>query len=183
VSDSAKDESSGACHGPRKRDGKYWTRYAFDLKHHARISEYFSNVTQEVLAERLMQMSDEQRQQMLRNALVLSREVQRLRAGAQQVYSKIPHEPAQQAERVRLARPPRLAFAGFFRMVLKPAAYKRYVEPAIADMHEEYFACLARGDERGAKLAVIKGNLYAIPGWAWAVLAQVVLKLIEWIRA
>lgn len=79
----------------------------------------------------------------------------------------------------KLVRPPRLVYGPLLQCLLRPSAYKRYVEPHVADMHEEYFACLAKGDERGARWAVIRAHLYVIPTWAWALIARV----IEWIRA
>jgi hypothetical protein len=142
------------------------------------------------------QLSEEQRQRVLLAAPILKDDRamrEDLAAEARRhtmlmlrnhiVHRMSSHVLPERAKPVRLARPPRLAFAGLARLVLRAAAYKRYVEPAVADMHEEYFACLKRGDEGGAKIAVIKGNLYAVPGWAWALLAQLVLKLIGWIRA
>lgn len=79
----------------------------------------------------------------------------------------------------KLVRPPRLVYGPLLQCLLRPSGYKRYVEPHIADMHEEYFACLAKGNERCARWAVIRAHLYVIPTWAWALIARV----IEWIRA
>lgn len=79
----------------------------------------------------------------------------------------------------KLVRPPRLVYAPILQRFLRPAAYQRYVEPHIADMHEEYFACIAKGDERGARWAVIRAHMYVFPTWGWALLARV----IAWIRA
>lgn len=78
-----------------------------------------------------------------------------------------------------LLRPPRLVYRPILRRLLRPATYKRYVVPHIEDMHAEYFQCLAAGDERGARWAVVRAHLYAIPTGAWALIARV----IEWIRA
>jgi hypothetical protein len=90
---------------------------------------------------------------------------------------------AREARQLCLVKPPRLIFGSIAQLLLKPAAFKRYVEPAIADMQEEYFACLSRGNEHGARWAVIRGNFYAVPNWCWAFMAQLLLKIIQLIRA
>lgn len=86
------------------------------------------------------------------------------------------------SNRPKLARPPKLWCTGILRRLMRPKAFTRYVEPCIADMHEEYFAALARNDESGARWAVIRGNLYATPAWLWALLAQVVARVVESMR-
>jgi hypothetical protein len=78
--------------------------------------------------------------------------------------------------------PPSLLGASLMRKFLRPADYKRIIEPHIADMHEEYFACLAKKDERGARWAVIRGNLYAVPSWLWGLVAQLLARVIGWMR-
>lgn len=85
--------------------------------------------------------------------------------------------------RVRLAMPPRFLWSGIARMVLSPAGYRRSCEPHIADMHQEYFECISRGDEWGARRAVIRAHLYAVPSWVWSLGAHLVLRLVAWIRA
>lgn len=45
-------------------------------------------------------------------------------------------------------------------------------------MHEEYFASLAKGDENGARWAVIRGHLYAIPSWVWSLVGQVLARVL-----
>lgn len=82
----------------------------------------------------------------------------------------------------KLVRAPRLVYGPLVQRFLPPAAYQRYVEPHIADMHAEYFACIVKGDERGARWAVIRVHLYVVPSWAWALLASLIARVIEWIR-
>jgi hypothetical protein len=82
----------------------------------------------------------------------------------------------------KLVRPPRLVYGPLLQCFLSPVAYKRYVEPHIADMHAEYFACIAGRDERGACWAVIRAHLYVIPSWAWALVASLIARMIEWMR-
>jgi hypothetical protein len=84
--------------------------------------------------------------------------------------------------RFKLVRPPQLVYAPLLQRFLPPAAYKRYVEPHIADMHAEYFACIAAGDQRGARWAVIRAHLYAVPSWIWALVGSLIARVIEWIR-
>jgi hypothetical protein len=84
--------------------------------------------------------------------------------------------------KIKLARPPRLLGGPLLRRLLRPVAYKRYVEPHIEDMIEEYFARIAEGDERGARWAVIRAHLYVIPSWVWALVWPLIARVIEWIR-
>lgn len=78
----------------------------------------------------------------------------------------------------RIVLPPRLFYDGLLRRLMSPAAYKRYIVPHVADMHEEYFACLAKGDERGARWAVIRGHLYVIPSWVWSLIGQLLARVL-----
>lgn len=110
----------------------------------------------------------------------------------EQLLEPAPHPGLERASRVfityhrratsPLVRPPCLMGTGILRRLLRPADYNRMVEPHIADMHEEYFACLARRDERGARWAVIRGNLYAVPSWVWLVVVRVIAHIIGWTR-
>jgi hypothetical protein len=143
-----------------------------------RGNENFSRAEREWI-ERLEAKADAVRQ----SELAARERFERVRKAVRQLsrYQSITQlwlRKSMEAPEVRLAKPPGLLFGSIARLLLKPPAYKRYVEPAIADMHEEYFACLARGDKRGARWAVIRGNLYAVPAWLWGVVAQLVLKLI-----
>lgn len=78
----------------------------------------------------------------------------------------------------RIELPPRLFFDGVLRRLMPPAAYARYIDPHVADMHEEYFACLAKKDERGARWALIRGHLYVIPSWLWSQLGQLLARVL-----
>jgi hypothetical protein len=79
-------------------------------------------------------------------------------------------------------RLPRVVYDRLLQRFLRPAAYQRYVEPHIEDMHTEYFACIAARNERGARRAVIRAHLYVIPSWAWALVASLIARVIEWMR-
>lgn len=81
-------------------------------------------------------------------------------------------------EAPRIQLPPRLIYDGLLQRLLSPGAYKRYIVPHVADMHDEYFACLAKGDEAGARWAVIRGHLYVIPSWVWSLLGQVLARVL-----
>lgn len=78
----------------------------------------------------------------------------------------------------RIQLPPRLLYDGLLQRLLSPGAYKRYIVPHVADMHDEYFVCLAKGDEAGARWAVIRGHLYVIPSWVWSLLGQVLARVL-----
>jgi hypothetical protein len=76
-----------------------------------------------------------------------------------------------------------LLYGRLLQRFLQPSVYKRFVEPHIEDMHDEYFKCLAKEDEGGARWAVIRAHLYVIPTWIWTLLATLIARVIEWIRA
>ena len=77
----------------------------------------------------------------------------------------------------RIKLPPRLFFDGLLRRFMSPGSYRRYIEPHVADMHEEYFACLINKDEIGARWAVIRGHLYVVPSSLWAQLGHVLARV------
>lgn len=154
------------------------------------------------LQRRLTQTLDATARQELDRALK-GRDAQHARAVAkrlgvdldgalEQLLESAPYPGLERASRVFIAyhrratsplvRPPCLMGTGILRRLLRPADYKRMVEPHIADMHKEYFACLARRDERGARWAVIRGNLYAVPCWVWLVVVRVIAHIIGWTR-
>ena len=83
---------------------------------------------------------------------------------------------------VRIAKPPRLWWSWVAGMLMSPAGYRAYFAPHVADMHEQYFECLKRGNLWGARRAVIRANLYAVPSWIWGVIAHVLVRVIAWIR-
>lgn len=99
---------------------------------------------------------------------------QQLRAVSQLI--PLPRRP------LKLMHPPRLVYDRLLQRLLQPAVYRRFVEPHIEDMHEEYFQCLVQKDERGARWAVIRAHLYVIPSWGYALLASLIARVIEWIR-
>jgi hypothetical protein len=58
--------------------------------------------------------------------------------------------------------------AGF---LLTRGAFKRYVEPVIADMQQEYVDAIAAGDEWRALWIAVRGHLLIVPGWIYALIA------------
>jgi len=78
---------------------------------------------------------------------------------------------------VKLIKPPKLYWDWLARRLMSPSQYKKLCEPHIADMHAQYFCCINKGDEVGARWAVIRGNVYAVPSWAWGALASLLLWL------
>jgi hypothetical protein len=84
---------------------------------------------------------------------------------------------------MRLARPPKLIWSWLAQKLMSPAQYRRLCEPHIADMHAQYFECISRRDWKGARWAVIRGNLYAIPSWVWGAVASILLWVKHWLTA
>jgi hypothetical protein len=85
--------------------------------------------------------------------------------------------------RSEIVESPKLLFLSCLRVVLTPDMDRRYLEPHVEDTYDEYFACLARNDPRGARWAVIRGTLYAIPSWLWALCSQIMARVIYKSRA
>lgn len=94
------------------------------------------------------------------------------------VWRKLLSDKQECVETPRIILPPRLFYDGFLRRFMRPAAYKRYIVPHIADMHEEYFSCLSKEDWVGARWAVIRGHLYVIPSWVWSLLGQLLARVL-----
>ncbi|HWK51172.1 MAG TPA: hypothetical protein VNR40_14865 [Steroidobacter sp.] len=94
------------------------------------------------------------------------------------VWRRLLSEKHERVETRRILLPPRLFYDGLLRRFLRPAAYKRYIVPHIADMHEEYFSCLSKNDEAGARWAIIRGHLYVIPSWVWSLLGQLLARVL-----
>jgi hypothetical protein len=85
--------------------------------------------------------------------------------------SKIPHHgvrPKQErfgrnAEaRVHIERPPAHLLVSITSRILSSSAYRRYVEPHIADVYHEYYVALRAGDLRAAKKVVFWGYIRAL---------------------
>src|SRR5260221_14051292 len=53
-------------------------------------------------------------------------------------------------QHVGLAKPPRIWWAWAMRLVISTKGYRAEFEPRIAEMYDEYYECIARGDERTA---------------------------------
>lgn len=68
--------------------------------------------------------------------------------------------------KILLPRGYRLAAAAKF--LLPRAAYKRYVEPVIADMQEESIQDILAGRKWHARWISVRGWLLVIPGWLYA---------------
>ena len=75
-----------------------------------------------------------------------------------------------------VARPPRMKLAPGSRLatvarfLLPEALFKRYVQPPIADMQQEYIGALAKGDLWHARWIAFRGHLLVIPSWVYALL-------------
>jgi hypothetical protein len=82
---------------------------------------------------------------------------------------------------VRLTKPPKLIWSWLAQRLMSPAQYRRLCEPHIADMHAQYFDCISKGDKKGARWAVIRGNLHAVPSWVWGVALTVLGWLKHWL--
>lgn len=82
---------------------------------------------------------------------------------------------------VKLAKPPKFIWSWLDGRLISPTQYRKLCEPHIADMHAQYFECISKGDESGARWAVIRGNLYAVPSWAWGVALTVLGWLKHWL--
>ena len=70
-----------------------------------------------------------------------------------------------------VAVPPGYKFAAILSFLLTREAYRRFVEPAIADMQHEYIEALAAGRLWQARWIAIRGYLLVIPGWLYALVA------------
>lgn len=75
--------------------------------------------------------------------------------------------------------PPGYRLAAILSFLLTRKAFKRYVEPVIADMQAEYIDALVLGHKWRACWIVLRGHALAIPGWLYAFFAG---KLVELLR-
>lgn len=76
----------------------------------------------------------------------------------------------------RIVMPPGTRLSSLLQLMLGATLFRRYVAPAIADMQEEHFEALSRGDKWDAWSAIVRGYLFMIPGWLWGMIAAVVAK-------
>ena len=63
---------------------------------------------------------------------------------------------------IRIRKPPAHTLVSIASALLSASAYKRYVEPHIADIYHEYFEAISNDDEREAKKVVFWGYLRAL---------------------
>jgi hypothetical protein len=91
-------------------------------------------------------------------------------------------EPKVEAPPVRLAKPPRIWWSGVLRLIMSTKRYQAEVETEILEMREEYYECIARGDERGAALVVIRWNIAVVPRWVWGHAWCWVWQIIDWLK-
>jgi hypothetical protein len=68
-------------------------------------------------------------------------------------------------------------------MLMSDRQYRAQWEPQIADMHDAYFACIARGDESGARHVIIRANISAVPKWVWMRWLSLTLRFIDWLNS
>lgn len=64
--------------------------------------------------------------------------------------------------------PPGYRLAAALGFLLTRKAYKRFVEPQIADMQHEYIDALACGHDGHARWISVRGHLLVIPGCVYA---------------
>lgn len=76
----------------------------------------------------------------------------------------------------RIVMPPGMRLSTFLQALLGFTRFRRYVAPAIADMQEEYFEALNRGDKWNARAAVVRGYVFIVPGWLWSMAATALAK-------
>jgi hypothetical protein len=67
-----------------------------------------------------------------------------------------------------IVTPPGDMLAQVAKFLLTPNAYKKYVEPVIADMQQEYIDAIAARHTWHARYIVLRGHLLVIPGWIYA---------------
>lgn len=87
-----------------------------------------------------------------------------------------------EAPRAQIAKPPRIYWAELARLFMSPRKFALVWEPQIADFYEEYYVHLKRGDERQARIAVVRCNLLAIPKWVWMLALTMKLHIMDWAR-
>lgn len=68
----------------------------------------------------------------------------------------------------KVVSPPGQALARAAMSLLTANAYKRYVEPVIADMQQDYFDARAAGHIWRARWIAIRVHLLIVPGWLYA---------------
>lgn len=94
----------------------------------------------------------------------------------------IASEPKVEAPFVRLAKPPRIWWCEVLRRIMSAKRYRAEVETEIIEMREEYYECIARGNEREAALVVIRWNIAVIPRWVWGHVWVWAWQLIDWFK-
>jgi hypothetical protein len=58
--------------------------------------------------------------------------------------------------------------------------YRQIVMPKKADMHQEYFEKLAKGDTWGARFAIVRGNYHVLPKWFRRGALLTIIALLRW---
>lgn len=71
----------------------------------------------------------------------------------------------------KVVLPPGYSLAKIASFLLTRGAYKRYVQPAIADMQQEYIDALAAGYVRHARWIAVRGHLLVFPNWLYGLVA------------
>jgi hypothetical protein len=147
-----------------------------DLKFVAEIKKWRMPITKDQLETAL----DELGQQLQRDnpgAAISIHVEEALRSLVAGQAAKQIHEQLRRSEQA----PPRVLWGPLVRW-MSPAAYQRYCEPHIADMHQAWFDCLSRGDRGGAWRAVVWSHIVMVPTWMWAAVAHWLVKFIGLIR-
>jgi len=73
--------------------------------------------------------------------------------------------------------PPGTLTGSVLKFLMKPAAFRRWVYPALAEMQEEYFEALRDGRHGYARCVWIRGLIYLIPGGVWGLFFATLKKL------
>jgi hypothetical protein len=96
-------------------------------------------------------------------------------------FATLTTEPKTEEQHVGLAKSPRIWWAWAMRMVMSTKSYRAEFEPRIAEMYDEYYECIARGDERAARLVVLRWNIAVLPSWVWGHVWCVAWRLVDWL--
>lgn len=79
----------------------------------------------------------------------------------------------------KIVLPPGSTLANVTKFLLTRNSYKRYAEPVIADMQQEYIEAVAARHEWHARWIAIRGHLLVIPGWIYALVTGKLVALLR----
>lgn len=90
--------------------------------------------------------------------------------------AKLEYVPAPSQE-LKIEMPPVHWLASALDFILTKGAFKRTVEPILADIYDEYYDLIKNGDERRAKWIVVRGCLLVI----WGQIVRPLVALTGWL--